>query len=516
MIYWSIFGVFLYKGSMGGTSIFLIFLSAPVGFYFFNMFWGLIFGLGMCVGMAIYMWTPLHLSGYAFPEIYNIRLPYMYFVEVIVCALAQYEIIKAQTKLQQAALEAESANRAKSDFLSNMSHEIRTPINAVLGMNEMIMRESCQPDTTIMQGEERVKEVFKEVSKYSRDIESAGNSLLSIVNDILDFSKIEAGRLEIVNNDYKLSSVLNDVSNMIYFKAKAKNLGFFIEVDENIPDTLCGDELRIRQVMLNLLGNAVKYTREGSARLIVKQERLKDNRINLVISVRDTGIGIKENDIPKLFNKFQRVDLEKNSTVEGTGLGLAITKNLVDMMGGNISVESVYGLGSNFTVKIPQTYTYAESIGDFRAKFEKNMEKRSSYRESFKAPDARILVVDDTQVNLVVVSGLLKNTEIKIDTALSGPDAIEKAIDEKYDVILMDQRMPGMDGTEAMNRIKNEQGGVNSKTPFICLTADAISGARERYLSEGFVDYLTKPMDYRVLEAMLIRYLPETKVKKLR
>ena len=293
---------------------------------------------------------------------------------------------------EEARAQADAANRSKSDFLSNMSHEIRTPINAVLGMNEMILRES---------GDERI-------TTYARNVESAGKNLLSIINDILDFSKIEAGKMEIVEAPYQLSSVLNDISNMVVFRARAKNLSFHVVVDETIPDHLCGDAVRVRQVITNILTNAVKYTMEGSVTLSVKAEREQNNRdsLTLVIDVKDTGIGIREEDIGKLFTKFSRVDLNQTNTIEGTGLGLAITENLLLMMQGNIQVQSVYGEGSAFTIRIPQRIVSEEAIGDFHQRFEDGLKTMKSYRESFRAPEAHILVVDDTELNLVVIEGL--------------------------------------------------------------------------------------------------------------
>lgn len=397
--------------------------------------------------------------------------------------------------LEIAKAHAEKANTAKSEFLASMSHEIRTPINAVLGMNEMIIRESRD----------------KKITTYARNVESAGKNLLSIINDILDFSKIEAGKMEIVNADYKLSSVLNDVTNMIIFKARQKNLEFHVHVDESLPDELFGDAVRVRQVAVNILNNAVKYTDKGSVSFTV--EGIRDNgNINLVFTVKDTGIGIKAEDLPKLFGKFQRVDLERNSTVEGTGLGLSITKNLLEMMNGEVNVQSEYGKGSVFTVRIPQKVISDEAIGNFQEKFNQYIKSIRAYKESFKAPDAHILVVDDTDMNLTVVEGLLSKTEIKIDTASSGFEALALTKKIRYDLIFMDQRMPQMDGTQALNEIRAQSDGMNINTPVICLTADAVSGARAKYLEEGFTDYLSKPVEGPAIEEALMKYLPESKV----
>ncbi|MDO4536673.1 MAG: ATP-binding protein [Coriobacteriales bacterium] len=411
---------------------------------------------------------------------------------------------------------AEQSSAAKSDFLASMSHEIRTPINAVLGMNEMILRESLKARDLLPREREMIRSIFADICNYSGNIESAGNNLLAIINDILDFSKIEAGHLELTDGEYKLSSVLNDVSNMVSFKAKDKGLEFTIDVDEAIPDGLLGDEVRVRQVMTNILNNAVKYTEVGSVRLTLRLEENKPvvvgEKICLVAAVSDTGIGIKEEDLESLFNKFQRVDLVKNSTVEGTGLGLAITKSVLEMMGGRIEVQSTYGKGSVFTAYIPQTVVSDESVGSFKEKFAKAIEETSSYEESFRAPDAHILVVDDTRMNLLVAEGLLKGTQVQMDMVTSGAESIELARSIRYDLILMDQRMPIMDGTEAMNIIRADEQSLNRDTPFICLTADAVSGAKERYLSAGFTDYLSKPIDSKALERMLRKYLPPEKL----
>ena len=451
------------------------------------------------------------------------RFALLYLANAFLCVyiMVQYHLntlhqMDYAAQLVEARDAADKANEAKSEFLANMSHEIRTPINAVLGMNEMILRESLQAREQLPDDREAVRRVFTDISNYGGNIESAGHNLLAIINDILDFSKIESGKMEIVDAPYRFSSVLNDVSNMIIFKARDKGLDFLVDVDSDLPDGLYGDEVRVRQVMTNLLNNAVKYTKTGSVTLSVHiapgDEIREGSAVRLVIAVKDTGIGIREEDRAKLFGKFERVDLQQNSTVEGTGLGLAITRSLVGMMGGSIDVESEYGAGSVFTVTLPQTVVSAEAVGDFKEKFEQSMRRTAAYKGSFRAPDACILIVDDTKMNLTVATGLLKKTALQIDTASGGPEAIELARSKRYDLILMDQRMPGMGGTEAMQRIKALDESANAETPFVCLTADAVSGAKERYLAEGFTDYLTKPIDSKALEAMLMKYLPAEKV----
>lgn len=404
---------------------------------------------------------------------------------------------------------ADQANQAKSSFLADMSHEIRTPINALLGMNEMIIRESTDALEEGSDGKQR--EAFANIRHYAGNIENAGNNLLSIINDILDFSKIEAGKLEITENDYELSSLISDVSNLIYLRAKDKGLELRIDADEGLPNVLYGDKVRIRQIIMNLLTNAVKYTDHGSVTMhIGSREKVftAGDMMTLEIVVTDTGIGIRDEDVDKLFTKFQRVDLDRNSTVEGTGLGLAITNSLLSKMGGSISVNSNYGSGSIFTVTIPQKIVSCEPVGSVSSG---TAMQRPAYREAFRAPEARILVVDDTRMNIDVTVGLLKKTEIQIDSAMSGTEAVEKAGAAAYDLILMDQRMPGMDGIEAL-RVLRKEGGINVVTPVICMTADAIIGAKERYISEGFTDYLPKPVTGEMLEKTLLRYLPKEKI----
>ena len=449
---------------------------------------------------------------------YLIILIFCLLVGGILALLTVRPFVRQQGELLEEKVRAESANHAKSDFLANMSHEIRTPINAVLGMNEMILREDRRALNTDDKNIdcETAKDALKNIGVYAADVENAGHNLLALVNDILDFSKIEAGRLDLVEAPYKLTSILNNLSNMVLFKAQDKGLNFIIDVDETLPNELLGDEMRVKQILTNILNNAVKYTEKGHVKLSIKGEKQNDDKILLTVEVEDTGIGIKEQDRAKLFKQFQRLEMEKNSTVEGTGLGLVITQRLLEMMGGSIYVESEYGKGSVFTVQIPQKIVSENAVGDFQERFKANVMEAKTYRESFRAPSAHILIVDDTRINLTVATNLLKNTGFQIDTATGGAQAVNMAEKNLYDVILMDQRMPEMDGTEALHRIRATEGGKSKDMPVICLTADAVVGAKERYLAEGFSDYLTKPIDSYELEKMLIKHLPVKKVEMVR
>ncbi|MCR5604674.1 MAG: response regulator [Lachnospiraceae bacterium] len=403
----------------------------------------------------------------------------------------EQELIELNTSL-------EAANEAKSDFLARMSHEIRTPINAVIGMDEMILRESSE----------------RNVLDYATNIENASQTLLSLINDILDFSKIESGLMKIIPEEYEIYTLLDYCYSLLKIRAGDKGLVLNLEYDKNLPSRLMGDELRIRQIITNLLTNAVKYTDTGSITFRVNKRRKGEKLIDLIISVEDTGRGISEEGIGAIFDSFQRADEKKNRNIEGTGLGLAITKQLVDLMGGSIRVHSRLGDGSEFTVTIPQEIVSDEPLGNLDDKLNRKKTSGENYKEAFKAPKARILIVDDVAVNHKVIKLLLKTTEIQVNTANSGPQCLEMYEKEHYDLILLDHMMPEMDGIETLKRMVMTDKYNKERTPVVALTANAIQGAEKEYIDAGFTDYLTKPVQGADLEKMILKYLPPELVEE--
>lgn len=405
-----------------------------------------------------------------------------------------HRLLDALRKEKRSQQEAEAANMAKSSFLANMSHEIRTPINAILGMNEMILREEKDPA----------------IRGYAGNIQASGNSLLSIVSDVLDISKIESGKLEIIPVDYEVNSLISDCCNLAAGRAKAKELELLVECADNVPMKLCGDETHIRQIIVNLLTNAVKYTEKGTVKLIVSG-RFTDGGFVLKVDVSDTGIGIAEENLPQLFTQFQRFDLQRNRNIEGTGLGLSIVKRLCDLMSGTITARSVLGSGSTFTVELPQKVVDSTPCGGVNLNYSAGAEHE--YHHSFEAPEAKILAVDDLPVNLLVIANLLKETRIKIDTAGSGRECLDKCSQQKYDLILMDHMMPEMDGVQTFEKLHGDKSSPNFETPVIMLTANALAGMREQYMDVGFADYVSKPVRGAKLEEAIRRNLPESLIK---
>lgn len=423
----------------------------------------------------------------------------IYIVFLVICTNIfsivsdSFEKIQLTNELEHSKLVAEQANRTKSDFLAKVSHEIRTPINAIIGMDEMILRESKETN----------------VKEYATDIKSSANNLLNIINDLLDASKIESGKMEIIPVEYEMSNILNDLYNMFQVKAKENNLELHFHVDNNIPIGYKGDDVRIRQVLFNLISNAIKYTKKGSVTFDITGT-VHEKQAKLRFSVKDTGIGIKEEDIEKLFSAYERMDKTKNHYVEGTGLGLNITVQLLKLMGSELKVTSEYEKGSEFYFEIEQEIINSEQMGDYRSR-KPQMKEPENYKENYYAPNARILVVDDNTINRKVFLHLLKDTRIQIDEAASGYQGLELVSQERYDIIFLDHMMPELDGIETLAMMKEKQ--FCQDVPFIMLTANAVVGAREQYLELGFDDFLSKPIVLKDLHKIILKYLPKRLIK---
>ena len=394
-------------------------------------------------------------------------------------------LMKTMSELELAKEEANIANSAKSDFLASMSHEIRTPLNGILGMDTMILRDCNDP----------------QIKEYAENIRIAGDGLLSIINDILDLSKIESGRMELQPADYDLFSVLNECCQMNRMRASEGGLKLLVETDPDMPSEYFGDQVRIRQILNNLISNGIKYTKEGYVKV---KASYSDG--DLVLAVEDSGIGIKEEDIGRLFENFTRLEENKNRNIEGTGLGLPITDRLVKLMNGSIDVKSEYGKGSVFTVRIPQNAVSEKKIGSFEERVKESISDAAGSNDQLEVLDCKVLIIDDVKMNILVFRGLLRGSGVDIDFALSGQEGIDKTRETKYDMIFMDHLMPQMDGIEAFRRIREDADNINRDTPVIVLTANALVGAKGKYLEEGFADYLSKPVEQSSLLRMISKY----------
>ena len=403
------------------------------------------------------------------------------------------ELKEMTVQLEKAKEEAERANKAKSDFLARVSHEIRTPVNAILGMNEMILRESDD----------------NEINNYAHDVKNSALSLLSIINELLDSSKIESGMMEIIEENYRIGSVLNDLYSMISIRAKDKGLDLSFEVDEKMPREYCGDAKRIKQVVLNILTNAVKYTTQGSVLLKVSCIKIEKEEAVLRYSIKDTGDGIKKENIAKIYDAFQRFDMEKNKNVEGTGLGMNIVQQFLKLMDSELEIESEYGKGSVFSFEIVQKVVDRTPIGDYKEKTHDSVPEDKQSKD-FTAPDAKILVVDDNRLNLKVMKGLLKRNEVQTEEAMSGKECLALVQQNAYDLIFLDHMMPEMDGIETLHIMKEKK--LCENIPVIMLTANAIVGDREQYLAKGFDDFMSKPVMPQTLNEVLLKYLPKEKI----
>lgn len=416
---------------------------------------------------------------------------------VIIDSTKQYQHLKEVERERQI---ADTANRAKTEFLARMSHEIRTPLNAVLGMDEMILRESSE----------------NTIKEYATDIRTAGRTLLTIINDILDLNKIESGKMEVVPVMYDLTRMVEDISNMIKFRAQDKELAFCVSVSDDIPSKLWGDDVKIRQILVNLLTNAVKYTPRGTIWFRVSLNQIADGENGpeaiLHFEVEDTGIGIKPEDMNKLFSEFERIEEERNRNIEGTGLGMPITRKLLALMGAELKVKSVYGKGSVFAFDLSQKIAEGAQADAYDNKTTEHKPKRYTQGNPFFVPNAHVLLVDDNVINRRVFTALLKKTQVRITEADSGYQAVELATAQHFDIIFMDHMMPGMDGIEAMEKIKAVKDGPCADTPIIVLTANAIEGSKEKYLKAGFDGYLSKPIVFEELLGVIADKLPEEKI----
>ena len=402
-----------------------------------------------------------------------------------------------QKKTIQQNKELEHLSNTRNRFFANMSHEIRTPINTIIGLNEMILRD----------------DISDEIAENAIHIQEASKMLLALINDILDMSKIESGKMEIVPVQYETGRMFSELVNIIWIRTHEKKLEFKVDISPDIPSMLYGDEVRIKQIVTNLLSNAVKYTQKGYITLTARSEKTEDNRVVLTISVRDSGIGIKKEDMKNLFQSFQRVDEGKNAGIEGTGLGLSISSQLVEMMGGKITVDSIYQKGSVFTIQITQDIVDVNPMGhmDFMTRGTANSRKR--YKKRFEAPDARVLIVDDNEMNLLVAKKLLRETRVQVDLAKSGRECLELTKQHYYNVIFMDHMMPEMDGVETLHQLTIQENGLCREVPVIALTANVMAGADQIYRDKGFQGYLAKPINGSLMEAVLLKYLPKELVE---
>ncbi|MBQ7625283.1 MAG: response regulator [Clostridia bacterium] len=484
-------------GMYGGAPA--VFAFALIYVYLVTQKWERIVCLSLCVaasGLCYYisLRRPEYLVRHSVPAEHAESLLSVLLVTLLLCALFAFvtEVYKTENRIvQKQKKQIEDLNRSQKRFFSSMSHEIRTPVNAIIGFNEMTLRGDI-PD---------------EARENAQNIDTAGKLLLHTVNEILDMSKLETGGMQIFNAEYRTASLISDVVNIIRPRAREKGLDLILRADPALPSLLKGDEVRIKQILLNVLSNAVKYTKKGSVTLSVNSREKDKDSVYMMFDVTDTGLGIREENIPRLFTAFERFDEQNTHAIEGTGLGLFIVKQLTDLMGGDVSVNSEYGKGTSFVIKIPQEVADVSPVGELDLK--KAESSKPGYKASFTAPGAKILAVDDTKMNLTVVKKLLRDTLVSLDTAESGEEALEKTAETRYDVILMDHQMPGMDGIECLHAIKSQENGKCRDSRIVCLTANVGAEMQALYLKEGFDGYLEKPVRGKTLEEELARLLPD-------
>ena len=486
-------------GIYGGAPIYLLFGLVYVCLVIEGKMRYIFLASSFIISLACYYIVynnPALMAGHTVEMAYINSIMSLTIVGIMTCGMILFQnaIFRSENEIsKQQKHEIEELNRSQNRFFSSMSHEIRTPINTIIGLNEMILREN----------------VSDEVAADAINIQAASKMLLALINDFLDMSKIESGKMDIVPVIYDVGNMLSDIVNMIWVRAKEKGLEFHIDVDQAVPAKLYGDEVRIKQILINVLSNAVKYTQAGSVTLSIQSKGNESGYAQISYSVMDTGIGIKQENIPYLFNAFKRVNEEENRYIEGTGLGLSIVKQLVELMGGDIAVNSVYTKGSNFVITLPQKIASDAKIGNFNLENKQTLNAREHYKQSFEAPDASVLIVDDNETNLMVAEKLLRDTKVQVESATSGAECLKKTLQNRYDVILMDHLMPGMDGIECLHEIRKQAGSANQNTPIVILTANAGSENQVLYRKEGFNGYLTKPVNGAQLETELLKHLPK-------
>lgn len=483
-----------------------VFGGAPCWFIFAGLFVSLIVSGKWRVFFLV---ADLAVSGgcyivaYMYPEIvrtnktltaYILSYTALAFICIAIGVIISIEILiykKESERNEKQRKEIAALNDAQNRFFSSMSHEIRTPINTIIGLNEMILRE----------------DVSDEVAEDAANIRAASKMLLHLINDILDMSKLESGSMQLSCVPYRIGDMLSELVNMIWVRARDKGLEFNVNVSPDVPAQVIGDDVRVKQILINILNNAVKYTREGSVSLSIQCGKMKDDKLSIIYTISDTGMGIKKENLPYLFDAFKRVDEDKNRHIEGTGLGLSIVRQLVDLMGGEVTVNSIYTQGTTFVIEIPQVVAGPETVGDLNLE-KKHKIMREAYYSRFEAPDASVLVVDDNASNLLVCKKLLRDTKVSVDTASSGEDALRLTTEKFYHVIFMDHMMPGMDGIECHRRILTQKGGKCTDSKIISFTANADAESRALYEREGFDGFLIKPVDGKSLERELARNLP--------
>ena len=428
-------------------------------------------------------------------EFYSDSLGSFFIVSIILTALFSFQtnMYRRENELTRTQRDnIDSLSKAQNRFFSSMSHEIRTPINTIIGLNEMILRE----------------EISDEVAEDARNIQASSKMLLNLINDILDMSRIQSGQMRLTVSPYSQAEILTDIVGMMEVRAEDKDLDFIVSASPELPSELLGDEVRIKQILINILNNSIKYTEKGQVKFTAQFE-VREGISHVIYTVEDTGIGIKKESIPYLFTAYGRADEDKNKYIEGNGLGLYIVKQLVDLMNGRIMVNSLYGKGTTFVVDLPQKVVDKKPIGELDIKKVQISKAGEEYHQIFEAPEARILAVDDTSTNLHVLTKLLRDTKVMIDTAGSGAEALAKTLDKEYHVIFMDHLMPGMDGIECMHQIRNQTGGLSKNSKIVALTANAGREDRALYEREGFDGYMMKPVNGEALEEELVRLLPE-------